>query len=268
MLRLFHVELYRNSRRVIVLALLAVYLFLALTGAFQFFSQAQGMYVQQMQEMNRQKYANDPERLEQEMRYLWKVVYAQSLSGMVVFELIAPGILTLTISMDLKKRRVSEMLAMGNSRFSVFFAKSMCFSLFCAVIPVFCSLVNFWINTDTYAGYLHATDIGFLLFDAGYMLILCFCRAMMWLPMLYLFCEPVFGLIFSFLWVLATNGIVNWMGFVPVDLNNHPSGNKLLYYLAGDVSPNWGQETLIIAAVIGLFSFAVAWLIFRRRPLK
>ena len=74
MLRLLRVELYRNSRRVIVLALLAVYLFLALTGAFKFFSRAQGMYVQQMQTMYQNQYQNDPERLTQEMRTLWKVV--------------------------------------------------------------------------------------------------------------------------------------------------------------------------------------------------
>lgn len=268
MLRLLRVELYRNSHSVIVLALIAVYLFFALTGTLKFFAQEQWTYVQQMQQMNRDQYRNDPEMLNQEMRLLWKTVYAQTFSNPNIYALLTPGLLSLTITVDLKKRRVSEMTAAGNSKSTIFAAKSLCFCLLSAVIPVFCGLINFFVNVQTYQGYMNAGDFGFLLYPIAYTLCYAFFNAMVWLPLSWLCGELVSGLVSSFLLSLALKIAPSLLDISPVDMYNHSSGNKMLYYFIGEVSPNWGWETLLLSMFMGLSCFIVAWLIFRRRPLK
>ena len=267
MLRLFHVELYRNSRRVIVLALLAVYLFLALTGAFKFFGS--DLYFEQMREMARNRYADDTEKMIEECRFHCKQAYAYCLTEKhTALWFIPPGILGIYLTIDQRKRRVSEMVSSGNSRFSVFCAKSLCYALLCAVIPVFCGLLHFLLRPANYTGYFNAGDFGFFLYDAGYMLLYYFFSALMWLPMNYLCGEPVSGLITSFFCYVFLSGEISSLIPVQPEAEIEIGGWDTINYLTELASHEWGVRNLMIPVIGGMIAFLAAWLIFQRRPLK
>ena len=265
MFRLLKVEYYRTTHRLIFIILAGVMLFCAVTGTFNLYSQAQGLYVKQMQGIVDTRYEVGSEEWEAEYDILWKQVYAQTFTGHNMIYFLIPGVLSFALGADLKKRRVSEMIAAGNTKGKVFWAKSLSYISICAFLPIVCGSINFWINTSTYAGHIDASDIGFLLYTIGYMVIFNASIAAWWLPMYYLTGEPISGLLCNFFF--SSSLFMRLQSIFPHDSYNHPSG-AMFYYFTGDVAPEWGQVMLLVTVILGLISLIATRLIFQKRALK
>ena len=247
MLRLLNAELYRSTRRVIVLALLVGYLFFAITCTFNFFTwgPGHGIYATTRQEYVTTVYASYPERIEQELNALWKDIFERTFYNLPVNLLITPAILSLTIGADLRRQRVGEMTAAGNSRFSVYCAKSLCFGILCVAVPLACELLNFFGNQRTYSGYIRTSDVGFMFETIGIMALYTFFGSMVWLPMSFRF-DRVGTLASLPLWFAQLVVIAAVKG----------------------AAPDRPEMIVIGTVVVAVVSFAAGWLIFSRKRLR
>lgn len=182
MLKLLKVEYYRATRRIAVLALAAVMLFCALTNTGRPFSVSRDMQMRTYLDYYDSTYANQPEKQEELKHNLFIAVYAETYFGRVGVWVMTFAAISLTLSGDLRKRRIDEMIAAGHSRRRIFASKLVTHVTLCTAIPLICATLNYWTFPDSYVGLMRASDIGFMLFVPAYMVVYALLWSASWLP--------------------------------------------------------------------------------------